>query len=154
MTAVWAKVRSDLRSSLGASIVLVLVVGVAGGMALGAAGAARRTQTTFTRFRAATNASDLLVSPSGAGLGPGGFDESVARLPGVAASGLISGILLSGPVQPRQQPPDPNTSVNASVDGRAFYSIDGPHILAGRLPRRDRPNEMFLDPSAAKLFHA
>ncbi len=152
MTAVWARVRSDLRSSRGAAIATILVVGLAGGLVLGAAAAARRTQTAFPRFLAATNSSGILVSPSAPeGLRPGGYDEAVAHLPGVAQYGLIAGVFLTGPVQPGSPPPDPAFSVNASVDGRAFYTIDRPKILRGRMPDPERSWEILVDPVMARL---
>jgi ABC-type antimicrobial peptide transport system permease subunit len=56
VTAVWTKVRSDFRSSLGASIAIVLVIGLAGGVVLGAVAAGRRTKTAFPRFLATASA--------------------------------------------------------------------------------------------------
>jgi hypothetical protein len=52
MSAVWLRVRSDFRSSLGASIAIVLIIGLAGGVVLGAIAAGRRTQTAFVRHQA------------------------------------------------------------------------------------------------------
>jgi hypothetical protein len=149
--AVWAKVRVDLRSSLGAGLAIVLVIGVSGGAAIGAAAAARRTQTAFRRFLAASRAYDLLVSPNRNSLP---FDRAVARLPGVVSSGLIAGIELAGPVKPGEPPPDPSFTADASVDGRWLFAIGRPRVLAGRLPRPGSPTEVFLDPDAARLLHA
>ena len=156
MTAVWARVRSDLRSSRAATVATILVIGLAGGLVVGAAAAGRRTQTAFPRFLAGTNSKTVLVSPTAPlGLVKGGYDRRVAQLPSVADAGLIAGVILVGPVKPGPlQPMDPSFSVNASVDGRAFYRIDRPKILSGRLPDPNSPTEVFVDPQLARILHA
>ena len=71
------------RSSLSSS-------GFAGGVVLTAAAGARRTDSAYPRFLAAYRASDVLVGPARSGLG--GYDDALARLPGVAAIAPIVGL--------------------------------------------------------------
>ncbi len=156
MTAIWARVRSDLRSSWGAAIATVLVVGLAGGLVVGAAAAARRTQTAFPRFLADTNSDSILVSPSSPfGLEKGGFDRAVAQLPAVSEAGLIAGVIVVGPLPAGGLPHsiEPSFSTNASVDGRALYRINQPKMIAGRLPNPNSPTEVFINPGLARMLH-
>jgi hypothetical protein len=141
---------------LGAAIATVLVIGLAGGLVVGAAAAARRTQTAFPRFLADTNSNAVLVAPSTAnGLQKGGYDRVVAQLPSVADAGLIAGLVVTGPVSPNGPlQMDPSFSANASVDGRALYRLDRPKMIAGRLPNPNSPTEVFLNPTLARMLHA
>ena len=79
MTAIRVWVRAVLRQRWRATLVLSLLIGIAGAAALGAADGARRTQTAFPRMREATKGADLLVSPGGTGL-QGYFEEVDAQL--------------------------------------------------------------------------
>ena len=52
-------------------LVLVVLLGLAGGVALGSLAGARRTATSFSTFLAASNPSDLTIAPAGEGPGQG-----------------------------------------------------------------------------------
>ena len=56
---------STLRRRWGGYLALVVLVGVVGGLGLGALAGARRTQSSFSTFLAPTNPSDLVVSVFG-----------------------------------------------------------------------------------------
>ena len=68
----------------GGYLALVLLIGLVGGLALGAVAAARRTQAAFPAYLASTNPSDLTVLTGLAGPGSG-YDPAlvheIARLP-------------------------------------------------------------------------
>src|SRR5437763_7513732 len=66
----WYRFRATLRRRRRGYLALVLVIGLVGGLAMGAIAAARRTQSSFAVFRASTNPSDLLVAL----LDPRGYD--------------------------------------------------------------------------------
>src|SRR5256885_2039752 len=88
MHAVWLRARSELRSRLGAILVLALIAGTLGGGVIAAAAGARRTDTAYPRFLKDKNALDLEIdanaktkaaaerglaeSPPAAGEPPGG----------------------------------------------------------------------------------
>src|SRR6266550_9344847 len=61
MHAVWMRARSELRSRLGAILVLALIAGTLGGGVIAAAAGARRTDTAYPRFLKAENALDLEI---------------------------------------------------------------------------------------------
>jgi len=117
----------------------VLLVAVAGGAVLAAAAGARRTDSAYPRFLQASKASDVLVSPDGTGFG--GYYRALARLPGAAAVAPLAG--LNGQTMGQY----------VTVDHRLRYLVDIPKVLAGRLPRPDRPGEIALDQNGAVILH-
>jgi len=137
-----------LRARWASWAVLVLLVAVAGGAVLAAAAGARRTASAYPRFLRASHASDLLVAPAGTGVG--GYDAALARLPGVAEIAPVVGLNV--------QPVGPGGQVNLSAVTQAPLDrrgsqLDIPKVLAGRLPRPDRPGEIALTPAAAARLH-
>ena len=138
----------ELRARWASWAVLVLLVAVAGGAVLAAAAGARRTASAYPRFLRASHASDLLVAPAGTGVG--GYDAALARLPGVAEIAPVVGLNV--------QPVGPGGQVNLSAVTQAPLDrrgsqLDIPKVLAGRLPRPDRPGEIALTPAAAARLH-
>ncbi len=88
MTAVWARVRSELRTRWRSVVALTLVVGVVGGASLAAAAGARRTDTAYARFFTASGGVDAFVN-SCPGFGIPDVDlDRVAALPQVERWGL------------------------------------------------------------------
>jgi hypothetical protein len=57
----WYRFRATLHRRWGGYLTVVLLVGLVGGLAMGAVGAARRTQSAFPTALATTHASDLDV---------------------------------------------------------------------------------------------
>jgi len=90
LRCVWYRSRTTFARRRGGYVAVVLVVGLLGGLAIGALAAARRTQSAFSAYLASTDPSDLTVLT---GLYDGqsstrGFDRdlirTISRLPGVA----------------------------------------------------------------------
>ncbi|MFL5796922.1 MAG: FtsX-like permease family protein [Actinomycetota bacterium] len=141
MTAVWARLRAELRSGLRSLIALALVLGLFGGVTLAAAAGARRTDSAYARFLAATRPPDVFVF-NGTG-GPADFPPAnlpaILRLPEV-----VDGTIVPSPV-----------GVARTSDGDLLWGGDTnfntpvPHapgirakLLSGRLPDPDRPDEI------------
>jgi hypothetical protein len=149
MPAVLTLATRDLRRRWRSWILLVLVLGVAGGVVLTAAAGARRTSTAFPRYLAQAGASDLLISPQGTGLN--GFDPAVGHLPGVRAYGTVVGIDAL-PVHADGRLAGEG-GVVAPGDDHYLHQVERPKILAGRLPRPDRPGEVAVDLTEADQQH-
>lgn len=151
MAAVWMRARAELRAGWRGVLALVLLVGVAGGTAIGAAAGARRTETAFPRMLAATNASDFLMTG-----GNDRFFDAVARRPDVLATGRAAGCsLLSNtttPGAPRRGELLPRGMLMAfaSVDGQQGFTLDRPKLLAGRMPDPARADEVLANHLAAE----
>src|ERR1700689_4298875 len=83
--------RATFGRRFSAYVSLVLLVGLVGGLSMGALAAARRTQSSFATYLASTNPSNLGITVFG-GVGNGGGSaptyspagiEAIERLPGV-----------------------------------------------------------------------
>jgi hypothetical protein len=123
-----------------------LLVAVGGGAVLAAAAGAWRTSSAYPRFLQASRASDVLVSPANTGLG--GYYRALAKLPGVA--NVAVGVGLN--IQPAERG-EGGTVGEAPADGRLWHRVEVPKVLAGRLPRADRPGEIALDQNGAAQLH-
>jgi hypothetical protein len=136
MPAVWMRLRAEIRAHLAATVALILLVGIAGGVVIGAAAGARRTDTAFPRFLKASHAADVLISPNATGFN--GFYQDIERLPEVERVGAEAAVYLLH-LSPSGQP-DFNI-IPGAVLGGLDYSISRPNLIAGRLPNPDRPTE-------------
>jgi putative ABC transport system permease protein len=128
---------------------LALLAGLAGGVVLAAAAGASRTDTAYPRFLQASKAADVLVSPQGTGFG--GYYDALGRLPDVRAVAPVAGLSVA-PLAP-DGTADLSSVVVASADGRFGHLTEIPKLLAGRLPRPDRPEEIAADHIGAHELH-
>jgi ABC-type lipoprotein release transport system permease subunit len=144
VTAVWYRLRAELRSRWRAWLGLGLLVGLASGAVMALAAGARRTDTAYARFLEAQNAYDVIVFDyEQRGFpGVGGFDK-IAALPMVedSAEGELDLIPLG-----------PSSSVMgiAGGDGRIGRDINRFKILEGRWADPDRPHEVVAGFTAAE----
>jgi ABC-type lipoprotein release transport system permease subunit len=142
--AVLQRARSDLRARWRAWALLAVVIAVTGGIVLGATAGARRADTAYQRFLAASHAADMLISPQNTGTN--GYYAALAKLPGVASIGTLSG--MDG-FTDRRQP----LMLMSGLDSRMGRSIERPKILAGRMPDLAKVDEAFAIGSAASSMH-
>ncbi|MGZ4139716.1 MAG: FtsX-like permease family protein [Actinomycetota bacterium] len=132
MTAVWIRLRAELRARWRAWLALSLMVAVFFGPALSAFGGARRTNSVYPRFLKEQRAWDVVV-----------LDGSV-----------FAPILWKPDFQALERLPYVQTSVRVLIGnyfgltyfgdttGRYGVELNRPKILEGRLPRPDRPDEV------------
>src|SRR5215510_12694265 len=149
MRAVWRLVAHELSTRWRSWAGLVLLAGLAGGVVLAAAAGALRTDTAYPRFLQASKAADVLVSPLGTGFG--GYYDALGRLPDVRAVAPLAGLSVA-PLGPGGTA-DLSSVVVAPADGRFGHLTEIPKLLAGRLPRPDRPEEIAADQIAAHELH-
>ncbi len=142
-------VAHELRTRWRGWAALVLLVALAGGAVLTAAAGARRTSSAYPRFLRASHAADLLVSV--AGIGTTGFYGALARQPGVTL--LARGIGLNVQPADRAGRLDWAATTEAPAGRLLGHGLDAPRVLAGRLPRLDRPGEIAVDQVAAADLH-
>ena len=144
MAAVWARARSELRRHRRATVLLTVLVGLAGGVVLAAVAGSRRTDSAMDRFLAYHRPLDVAVVAEGLDL------HAVERLPQVAGSGVGAYMALT-PSSPSGAP-DPGSlgTVNpwVSVSSRGSTS-DLPLLVAGRLPDPAQPLEAAVDETLA-----
>ncbi|MEX1008513.1 MAG: FtsX-like permease family protein [Acidimicrobiia bacterium] len=153
MGAVRMCARSLLRRRVWGTVAVVLLVGIAGGAVLAALAGSRRTESAYGRLLDATSAADVMVGTQGFGSVSA---ARVAELPQVARAGRVVAFGLAPRPKHASRPgPDDFAGVfgMASADGVAGYEIDRFRLLEGRLPRRDRPNEVLVNELAAEQLH-
>ncbi len=158
LRAAWYRLTVTLRRRWTGYLGLVLIIGLTGGVALGAAAAARRTESSFPVFLASTNPSDLTVQYSqanaSAGLPP--FARVVAGLPLVrhaeSAVEPVADVLgPDGAPLPASIAASLTVASVASVDG-LYFDQDRVGVLAGRMARPASRNEIMMNARAASLL--
>jgi hypothetical protein len=153
----WYRVAVSLRRRLPGYLGLVLVIGLTGGVALGAAAAARRTASSFPVFLASTNPSDLTIQYAAEGYpGMPPFARVVPGLPMVRhAESAIEPI--AGVLGPDGAPTAASMAASlgvasvASVDG-LYFDQDRVAVVAGRMADPGRPDEVMMNARAASLL--
>ncbi len=138
----------ELRRGWRRVAALVALVGLSAGVVLAATAGARRTASAFPRMVEANDTGELLVSPNGDGTGLEGFYDEIEALEGVRTVAAILGLALA--VDPRS----PLGHVEAAgaysaVDARYGTDVDRPNLIAGRLPRVDRADEVLVNRALA-----
>ena len=137
-------------------MVLVLLIGLVGGVALGSLAAARRTDSSFSIFLAHSNPSDLMIEPAGGGPGVGQPNhaqqlvDAVRRYPQVthveSYVALSVSLVHSGRVQARSL--NGNVVLVGSVDGLLFNQ-DRFAVTSGRMADPARADEVMVTQNAA-----
>ena len=144
---IWIVAR-QLRARWRSWALLAAIVGLTGALVLTAAAGARRTESAYGRFLAASDAADVLVAPDNTGFG--GYYPALAKLPGVEAMAPVIGVQAL-PVG------SGGTLLNAQVyapgDGRFGTVVERPRFISGRMPLTERVNEVALDARGAAAFH-
>ncbi len=136
--------QTTFRQRRGGNLALVLLIGLVGGLAIGVAAAARRTQSSFPRFLAATNPSDLysnaFLNPT-----PDGKLVLVARTAHVTKFESQADLAV-GPVQLNGAPPRAATTGEIalrSIDGLGFDQ-DRVSIATGRMADPKRADDFVM----------
>lgn len=149
MRAVLRLVAHELLARWRGWVLLGLLVGVAGGAVLTAAAGARRTDSAYSRFLVASRAADVFVAPFNTGLD--GYYRALAQLPDVAVVAPLVGVNAT-PLRPDGRPVTSGPVV-VPADGRFGHQLEIPKLLAGRLPRPDRPGEVAVSQIGASSMH-
>ena len=145
MPAVWARARAELRRRWRVTVLLMVLVGLAGGVVLAAVAGARRSATVLDRFLAYHQATNVGVNTEGLDT------AAVRRLPQVAdvAEGGYLALVAATP----SGDPDPDAfgQINPFVGlgGPWPGSSNRPILVAGRFPSGDRPLEVAVDETLA-----
>jgi ABC-type lipoprotein release transport system permease subunit len=140
MAALWLVVRADLRQRWRSLAVLTLLVALAGGVVLTALAGARRTDSALPRLLESTRHEDvnLEISPD--------WFAAVAALPEVEAVAPLSFLF----VAPTGWSFEDVQLAIAGTDDRLGSAVGRPIVVDGRLPARDRPDEVFVNQAMAR----
>jgi hypothetical protein len=148
MSAVWARLRAELRGRWRATAGLIVLVGLVGGIALATAAGARRTTTAYPRFLEESGAADVLVNPDLGVFTELDFD-AVAALPGVADMATIAGLIVVPPGADGEPSFDNAPLSLAPIDERGFATLERPNVVEGRLHDANRADEVYVNPALA-----
>ncbi|HTZ30186.1 MAG TPA: FtsX-like permease family protein [Streptosporangiaceae bacterium] len=153
----WYRFRTTFRRRWGAYLSLAILIGLVGGVAMASMEAARRTDSSYPRFLAGTNPSDLVVQPFTSPAYSPGFVRQLAGLPHVAEAAVAVpltavtltssdhlGTVLLAHVQ-----------LAATVGGPdgLYSNQDRVTITAGRRPDPARADEVVATQGAAAQLH-
>lgn len=149
MGAVWLRARALFRGRLLASLLLTLVVGLAGGVVLAAVAGARRSNTALSRFLTASDTVNATVIWDTSVELTNRTDRAeelavVSDLPQVRTAHRVSFVILSvldptGPAGPAR----PLALVG--LDRPGHEALGRPLLVAGHWPRPDHPEEALVD---------
>ena len=162
MGVVWLRWRAELRAQWRMVVVMVLLVGVGGGVALAAFAGARRADTAMPRFVAYSlpddggflfgNVFSPPVAPGTAGdsLAPFGAERRVVDLPQVVAY-FRSPYLFLGTNRAGHNTGGLNPI--GAADAALHRSVDRPLVVAGHLPDPAHPFDAAVNELAAEKRH-
>jgi len=159
--------RANFHRRWGGYLAIALLIGLLGGLAMGAAAGARRTQSAYPAFLRSTHPSNLLVPTALYGLTSRttGYDPAILRrlahLPHVehvAASGSLNASLVQANGKefiPHEAdaPANFELSTDASISG-LYVDTDRVAISAGRMLDPRRANEFVVSAPVARLLGA
>jgi hypothetical protein len=140
----------------GAYLALVLLVGLVGGVAMGAVAGARRTQSSFPVYLASTNPSDVQFftefAPSTNIAYSASIDRAVARIPYVKRSANVIGF--DGTLQPLEPiskdgvPGEAPPAFEGGLNGE-YLSVDHVTLVRGRMADPNRDDEFVMSAGGA-----
>jgi len=157
------RLRRTLRSRVGGYLTTVLLIGLIGGIAMGAVAGARRTQSAFSTYLTASQASDMsanLLFPAGASLGANLYSPKVTaqleHLPHVrAVSAFLNSFVAPLGRNGRPALPGPlltNEVATVVVENGEYFTTDRMVADEGRAPDPRRVDEVAITAEAAHLL--
>ena len=161
LRVVWFRFQATFRARRGGLLVLVLLIGLVGGVAVGAIAGARRTQSSYPRYLASTRSSDLDVGTAifNPDIGSNvGYDPAIvakiARLPHVKQIKTVTGfnpeIVALRPLHTHFRAGEAPPGLIGSADGE-FATQDRVVVTQGRLANPHRVDEAVLSAGAARV---
>jgi hypothetical protein len=155
--------RSTFRRRWGGYLALILLIGLVGGLSMGAVAAARRTQSSFPTFVASTDPPDLEGITSFVNQMPGaagqGYDPSVlakiAHLPHVRQFSFFAGvnvIPLGSGGRPESPAAFPALAGSGSGLGTSAASRGVASVVQGRMVNAARADEFAVTAPVAHAF--
>jgi ABC-type lipoprotein release transport system permease subunit len=154
MGAVIYRARADLRARWRATLSLTLLVGLAGAVSIAAFAGARRTQSAYPRFLAASHADDVSSNTGAPGVG---FDyhydaKAAISFPEVERARIDSIFFIEGRADNKREIPSGQYALQAGPTTHEQDGVDVPKLLSGHLPDPSRADEISVAFPAAAQF--
>ncbi|MBV9093832.1 MAG: FtsX-like permease family protein [Streptosporangiaceae bacterium] len=163
MGVVWYRLRADLRGRWRTLVLIAVLVGIGGGVALTAFAGARRTAAAVPQMLAYSRPDDgsvvfgysfcpppRVAGPAARSLAPLPAAARVLRLPEVAAFMRSPYLFFSASTSGADVG---SVNVTASADVQGYRAIDRPLMAAGRFPDPRRPFDAAINDLAAERLH-
>ena len=149
----WFRFRATFGRRWGGLLAVVLLLGLVGGLAMGAVAGARRTESSFPAFLASTNPSDLTVLETSGGLNLLGTMSRLPNVKHVRSAVFVNALPLGSNGAPV---PGANSSAGGvfplgSVDG-LFFDQDRVSVIHGRMADPRRADEAVMNADAARVL--
>jgi hypothetical protein len=145
----WYAAGATWRRSWRMTLLIALMGGLLGSVALGALAGARRTDSAYGRYLRAAKASDVMVNVPGPLLP---VLNEVMREPGALSSAAWIGLNAEPVINGKIDPDFQTDAIAGSLDGE-FYRQDKLTVIAGRLPPASSTDEVILTQQMAATFH-
>jgi putative ABC transport system permease protein len=143
MSAVWVRLRAELRGRWLALAVLAAMLGVFGGAVIAAAAGARRADTVVSRAVAAERGGDIFIANEFVGEGGTTIGyEDVVTLPEVETAARFTLLGAQGDVE-----------VAGPLDPHVGTELERPKVLEGRLYDPRALGEVMINFKAAERLH-
>ncbi len=157
----WYRFRATFGRRRGAYLSLVLLIGLVGGLAMGALAAARRTESSFPTFLASTNPSNLSLGTALHNPAIGfttGYNaplvRTISHLPHVRRAESYADMYstpLGADGEPTAAAENANMNVEGSVDG-LFFDQDRVTVVQGQMADPNRADEIMMTAAAARVL--
>jgi FtsX-like permease family len=148
MNAAFYYWRATRRGMYRRIVLVALVCGLLGMVALGALAGARRTDSAYGRYLASIDASDVFVNVPGPVLPA---IRQIEHLPVVKSAGAWLGLAAYPVVHGRVDDSFTTDALAGSLDGE-YFKQDRVTVVSGKLPRMGATDEIALTPGLARLF--
>jgi hypothetical protein len=148
MTLAWYACRACWRQMWRTTLLVMIIGGLLGTVALGALAAARRTDSAYGRYLRSVNASDVMVDVPGPFLP---FITAIEHAPGVVSHAAWIGVGGDPVIRGKVDDAFLTNALTGSLDGE-FYRQDKVTVLAGKLPPPGDAGDIMLTQSEANAF--
>jgi FtsX-like permease family len=145
VSAVWMRLRSEIRTRWRSWLGLALLIGLAGGAAVAAAAGARRTETAYPRFVQAQNGYDLITGGFPGKIDPGRALAQLEAMPAVAQWARVDVAASEAILPSGRMVPAPELMAVTDLMGRAGFRLNRFKVISGRLAHRRAPDEAVTD---------
>ena len=148
----WYWLRANFAKRWTNLLVITMLVGLIGGLAIGSLGAARRTESSFNDFLANTTPSDMSVLLPGPNLSP-----NLARLPEVRHVEAVQFFLVGFPAGSHGAPLLKGPIANGAVAtvgsvGAEYFRQDKVAVIQGRMADPRKADEFVSTAAAERLM--
>src|SRR5689334_22819648 len=145
VSAVWMRLRSELRTRWRAWLGLALLIGLAGAAAVAAAAGARRTETAYPRFVQAQNGYDLIAGGFPGKADPARALAKMEALPEVAQWARVDLAASSAILPSGRRAAAPELMAVTDMTGRAGFRLNRFKVISGRRVNLRAPGEAMID---------